>query len=205
MTVVDIGANIGYYTVIAAGKVGATGHVYAFEPEKENFNFLQKSVIDNKFGQVSACQMGISDKTGAEQLFLSTSNKGDHRMYSVEGRSGVVIQVTTLDDFCKQQSIEKIDVIKMDIQGAEGLALDGMKETLRNNKHIKMFTEFWPEGLRTTGHDPLIFLRTLQEYGFVIFEIKENEQMLVKQEDLAQLVARHTGRKYANLLCEKYG
>lgn len=205
MKVVDIGANIGYYTVIAAQRVGSDGVVYAFEPEPENFSFLEQSIQINNFKHVECFRVGISNRKGQEKLFLSKDNKGDHRMYSngKDNQPSTAIEVTSLDVWHAERGLGKIDVIKMDIQGAEGLALDGMRNILQNTQPLVLFTEFWPQGLRDTGFDPRTILENFERYGFSIFEINEDKRSLIKVLDFDRLLREHKGRKYTNLLCEK--
>jgi len=104
--------------------------VIAFEPDPENFAYLEKTVALNKLTNVTCYQLAIADSVGAGQLFLSPeNNKGDQRIYaSPEKRESIGIQLTTLDAFIKEHNVPKVDFIKMDIQGAEGLALAGMKK-----------------------------------------------------------------------------
>jgi len=205
MTVIDIGANIGYYTAIAARAVGPTGRVIAFEPDPENFAYLEKTVTINKLTNVMCCQLAIADSVGAGQLFLSPeNNKGDQRIYaSPEKRESIGIRLITLDAFIKEHTIPKVDFIKMDIQGAEGLAIAGMKKTIGDNPHLMMFTEFWPTGIERTGQSPSAFLNTLTELGMRIFNIHRRNGELIPITDTESFTHTFTGREFANLYCEK--
>ena len=204
MTVIDIGANVGYYTLIACSHVGDAGRVIAFEPDPENFSFLEQTVSANSFTNVSLECLGISDQTGAAELFLSSDNKGDHRIYRFSPRQeAVTISLVTLDSYIKAHAVQSIDLIKMDIQGAEGKALQGMQETLKAQKTLTLITEFWPQGLKIAGSDPLWFLGLLRELGFSISEIREDTGQLQIVSDFSHLIGSLPGRKYTNLLCIK--
>lgn len=204
MVIIDIGAHIGYYTVIAARIVGDGGQVIAFEPDTENFSFLEHTIKTNGFTNVSIHRMGISNKSGDTTLFVSPRNSGDHRIYQFsESRERIVIPLTTIDAFVKNHRLERIDFIKMDIQGAEGKALDGMQNTLKTQNSITLITEFWPQGIRAAGNDPLHFLQTLQSIGFSIIQIQKNISRPVVGTDLQNLIDALPGRKYTNLLCIK--
>jgi len=118
--VLDIGANIGYYTLIYAKLVGEEGKVFAFEPDPDNFALLKKNVEINGYRNVILAQKAVSNKTGKIRLYLSEVNKGDHRIYdSHDGRKSIEIETIRLDDYFKNYNV-RIDFIKMDVQGAEG-------------------------------------------------------------------------------------
>jgi len=204
MIVIDIGANVGYYTVIFAKLVGLYGRVISFEPEPENFYFLKKTIELNKFNNIELYDFAISNKIGKGKLFLCENNKGDHRIYNPDNtRKSIDISITTLDSFLEEKKINNVDLIKMDIQGAEGLALNGMKNTLTQNKKISLMIEFWPQGLLKSGTEPISLLNELKRFGFKIFDIGEDPKKLSLVSDFEFLIKKHSGRKYANLYCEK--
>jgi len=206
LVVIDIGANVGFYTVILARLVGPKGQVISFEPEPENFSFLEKTIKINDFKNVLAYQLAVTDKSGTGKLFLSADNKGDHRLYdpgNFKSQSRIDIPLTTLDDFLTEKDFNRVDLVKMDIQGAEGLVLKGMKNTLRKNKNIKLFLEFWPLGLLKSGANPRLLLKELEELGFKIFKIRENSIGADSVSDYSLLINKCSGEKYANLFCER--
>jgi len=118
--VLDIGAHIGYYTLIFAKLVGEEGKVFAFEPDPTNFSLLKKNVEINGYKNVELVQKAVSNKNGKIKLYLSEENSGDHRIYnSHDGRKFIEVEAIRLDDYFKNYN-GAIDFIKMDIQGAEG-------------------------------------------------------------------------------------
>ncbi|HTC19371.1 MAG TPA: FkbM family methyltransferase [bacterium] len=203
-TVLDIGANIGYYTLMAARRVGPQGKVYAFEPDPANFRLLEKNVKANGYGNVILVNKAVADKNGKIRLYLNPSNRGDHRVYdSKDGRSSIEIEKIALDRFFKPLD-KKIHFIKMDIQGAEALALEGMKGLVRANKGLKLITEFSPASLEMAGSRPQSYLKSLQTLGFRFFEISEKKKS-VQPVKPAQVLKRSWGgsEDYTNLLCVK--
>jgi FkbM family methyltransferase len=203
-SVVDIGANIGYYTLQFARKVGSRGHVYAFEPDPQNFVLLKKNIEVNGYKNVTPVQMAVSDVSGVTRLYLSTENKGDHRIFeSDESRSSVEIQSTLLDDYFRG-SENKIDLIKMDVQGAEYRALMGMQGVLSRNPGIVLVTEFWPYGLIQSNADPKAYLDLLLSHGFELLEIREDGDVTKKVEP-AELLLRLKDKigDSTNLLCSR--
>lgn len=174
MTVLDIGAHIGYFTLIAAKLVGEKGKVFAFEPEPTNLSFLLKNIEVNGYKNIIPVPKAVSDETGKTLLFLSPDNTGDHRIYSCyDDREFIEVETTALDEFFKGFE-DKIDFIKMDIQGAEMKALRGMTEVMRRNKSLKMVVEFWPFGLKRCGSSPEEFLNEIRRNNFQIHLIKED-------------------------------
>src|SRR3990167_1916537 len=100
--VLDIGANIGYYTLIFAKLVGENGKVFAFEPDPTNFDLLKQNVENNGYKNVVLDRKSVSDKNGRLKLFLSEDNLADHRIYdSKDGRRFVEIESVKLDDYFK--------------------------------------------------------------------------------------------------------
>ncbi len=204
-TFVDVGANIGYYTLLAARAVGPKGRVYAFEPDPANFKLLEKNTAANGYHRnVVMVSKALSNKGGSARLYLNPVNRGDHRIYNPrDGRESVAIETLALDEYLKKWGPE-VHFIKMDIQGAEAAALDGMKGLIRKNKGLKLVTEFSPGALKAFGSDPRKYLRDLQALGFRLLEISEKEKT-VKPVAAAQLLKRKWGGSgdYTNLFCVK--
>ena len=168
--VIDIGANIGYYTLLFSKLVGENGKVYAFEPDFENFSYLSRNVEINACSNVVLVNKAVSNQTGKAKLYRSTVNPGDHCIYNLGDRESVEIEIIRLDDYFNSHS-EKIDFIKLDIQGAEGKALHGMLSILSRNINMKIITEFWPERIKVSGAEPSSFLRLLEGHGFEMYEL----------------------------------
>ncbi len=204
MIVVDLGANVGLYTALAASIVGSSGKVYAFEPDAENFGYLEKTVARNGFTNVTCLRSAVSDHNGTGNLFHSDENLGDHRIYdSRDGRASNTIALTTLDYFAETKKISKIDFIKMDIQGAEGWAMKGMEQVIAKSPHMQIFAEFWPLGISRTGESPTAFLATLKRHGFSIFEINRTSCSLLPVTHIESFSNKFQGREFANLYCIK--
>jgi FkbM family methyltransferase len=204
--VLDIGANSGFFTLHFARLVGPEGHVFAFEPDPGNFHLLQQNVQENGYGNVTLIPKAVSNSNGRSRLFLCDSNVGDHRIYRSAGedRASVEIETIRIDDFLAG-SERPVDFIKMDIQGAEMLALEGMENTLRTSPSQKMLIEFWPWGLVKCGTDPKDLLAFLRSCGFRISELDEERGKVVPLEDDRELLAKYPPDRaeHTNLLCVK--
>jgi len=147
--VVDVGANIGIYSQFLSRCVGATGLVHSFEPSPDNFRRLSAATRD--LSNVRLTQAAIGERSGQSELYVSDKLNVDHRAYKADGdsRRAVPTQMVALDDYFKPD--ERVDLIKMDIQGYELHALRGAQRVLQENPDIDLLLEFWPAGLAQAG------------------------------------------------------
>jgi len=174
--VVDVGANIGYYSVLFGHAVGAAGRVVGIEPDPENARLARENVRLNGLSKtVSILQAAAGPKQGDLVLYARSgiSNRGDHRTWSDGSGENhpVRVRMVAVDDCVR--GWPSVQTIKMDIQGYEGHALEGMRATLQHNGDITLVTEFWPSSMRRAGSEPHTFLRRLHELGFTGWRIDE--------------------------------
>jgi FkbM family methyltransferase len=203
---VDLGANIGYYTVLAALACGPRGTVHAFEPEPGNFRLLRENVALNGLANVTAVEAAVSSASGSVDLFLSHDNQGDHRIYDNESRaSRVRVRQVSLDDWFRGRD-SRVDVVKMDTQGSEGRIIDGMEGLIdANRERMRMVVEFWPYGLEGSGDSAAGLVERLARFDFAVSKVDESlpgpvptswEALLVEAQGIYHPSTRH----YTNLL-----
>ena len=189
----DIGAHIGYYTSLML-TTGA--RVVAFEPNPLNYVFLKL----NCGGRAGLFTTALSDHYGETELYLSPVNSGDDTLYPFDDLDRVKVKV-----HCAK--LDTIDLlgeptfIKMDIQGGEYKALQGMTGILDRGKVKHMAIEFFPEALRAAGSSPVEMIAFLWMYDFVIYEIKEGHGRLERVEYLDIVNRVDLQRGYINLWC----
>lgn len=164
MVVVDIGANVGIYTLHAL-KAGA--EVYAFEPTPETFNILRHNVALNGFEyspKVHLYNSAVSDREEITEFAVVSNSCGHNSMFR-ENKDDKIIRVPTvrLDDTLDGI---KIDCFKVDVEGAEMLVLNGMESLLKNNASVVGFVEFAPGNLRRSGIEPRDLYDRLNQMGF---------------------------------------
>ena len=202
MTFVDIGAHIGYYCLLSSRKLGPARKVFAFEPDPRNYALLTANISANNCTNVVPVQKAVADYTGKGRLFLATSSV-PHSLYkdnSIPISSTIEIDVVSLDDYFSQLGWPSVDVIKMDIEGAEIPALKGMKELSSRNPSLKLILEFKPRRILAAGYTVEEFFRVLTELGFTsIQDINTGEWVLSLQEG-KQL---NIPSKSTNLFCFK--
>jgi FkbM family methyltransferase len=166
--VLDIGANIGYYTLLAASRVGPTGKIISFEPSADNCTLLQMSVQENGFGNVVLHTKAVADINGVvgyEGGRFDDSNGGINRDNPTA--CSTQVHAVALDTFLGSEP--RIDLIKMDIEGAEGFALKGMAKLLEHH-HPVLFTEFSPNALQgVSGISPEDYLKELRRLGYELY------------------------------------
>lgn len=200
-TVVDIGAHIGLYTLQAARAVGPTGRVLAFEPSADNYQLLERNVQANGYTNVTTRRLAVADRSGHLQLALSAANTGDHSLLSAAtaGRDTETVQVSTLDD---EVDGGPVDVVKMDVQGAEPAVLAGAQRTLAAGD-VVLFTELSPGHLTDWG-GTAAYVASLVDAGFDLFEIVEADEQVIRRapSHFAGLTAASTA-DFVNLVCVK--
>jgi len=189
--VLDLGANIGYWTCLLAELVGENGHVYAFEPEPHNFELLKKNVEINNYKNVTLEQKAISNKTGKTNLFISDV-KTDHRLYDWSGnQDSIEVDVTRLDDYIGNDI--SIDYVKSNLQGADFAAVQGMSRLLKKSRNLKMIVEYHPDTLEEFGYSSKEFINSLVNEGFKLYDVGENKMNFINKEKIFKKYALGTG------------
>jgi FkbM family methyltransferase len=199
MNMIDAGANIGYFTLLAARTVGATGHVYAFEPTPATVELLRKNIAVNNYAdRVTVTPKALTDKEAQVRIYLDELASGVSSIFPGK-REGDFVDVAgvSLDDFFAELDWPTIHIIKMDIEGAEKMALGGMKELCRRNPELKLVVEL------NLSFDVEALFEALLGCGFSRFFLLEAGEVEVNiPEDIPHIVSTAQGI-LVNLLCEK--
>ena len=205
MVVVDIGAHVGYFTLIAARQVGPAGKVYAFEPDPDNYSTLLKNIEANAYDNVVADRKAISDNVGTSQLHLVATGSGRHSMYhhGLPERGSIEIETTTLDSTFDDLDWPNVDLIKIDVEGAEVSVLDGMTRLLEKPAKLNLIVEFMPSLLKNAGIAPRQFLDKLASLNSELYFIDESNGLIpIAARDGSSLVKRLlASEESGNILC----
>jgi FkbM family methyltransferase len=203
MRVVDVGANVGYYTVLASRLVGPTGTVLAFEPEPENHALLVRNLAANGCRNAHAFPVALAERAGVTQLHRDRTNLGNPSMVgaNVPDPAGAVeVETATLDDVLGGRGEGPIDFMKIDVQGAEGLVLAGAARTLRHDG-LTILMELWPRGLANAGTDPARLLGDLAQQGFTLRLVDGTDRRRSPDEVLRAAARSQDG--FVNLLLRR--
>lgn len=175
--VYDIGANIGYFTVMLASMVGPEGRVYAFEPDPRNIELLEANVKANNLLNVRILPFALSDKVGQTRLFRSGANFGNNSVVEMNVQDCVdeiAVTTTRIDDLVKNYQARPPNVIKMDVEGHEVKILLGGEEVIRESRP-SIVMELNPEFLHRGGSDTTEFLKSLVERDYrIVLETGEH-------------------------------
>lgn len=201
MTVIDVGAHIGIYTLLASSLVGPSGKVISFEPNPTVFRLLRDNVERTAFRScVTLHACAVSDQQCERTPFAVFPDSGrDSSLYpDDDGTNRKMIDVPTvmLDEQIPEG--QRVDVVKIDAEGAEPAALRGMRRLLDQNPDILIFMEFAPVHLQRAGTSPESLLQEIQSKGFHIYAIHDFECTL-HEIAAAELLQRHS----ANLLLSR--
>lgn len=199
MTVVDIGAHIGYYTSLFAELAGPQGRIYAFEADPDNFMLLQKNTSRHK--NVIRVPQAVSNHNGINKFYKIKNSTGCHSVIPSDNADEISVPAVCLDDYVDQKNL-KIDAIKIDIEGGEPLAFMGMRKLFSETDNLLLVMEFSPKALKSANINPLEFLQKIKNYGFNVLQIFANgETKILPLENIENLDWYRTG--YANLLLKK--
>ncbi|MEA3359125.1 MAG: FkbM family methyltransferase [Thermodesulfobacteriota bacterium] len=141
---IDIGAHVGKYAIRLANRLGDKGEVIAIEPEENNFKILEKNAKHNKLENIHLLNVACFNKDGEIPLYVSGNYTTLHSIYRNEGQKKVVAKALKLDTIVSQLNIKKVDLIKIDVEGAEIDVIKGSREILRKY-HPRIIFEAWDE------------------------------------------------------------
>lgn len=178
MVVVDGGAHIGLYTLLASDRVGEAGRVYAFEPDSYNASALRCNVLLGRLANVAVVQKALSDTSGTILFHESRGTVGSSVFPRPVGRSDCVwVRSTTLDE--ELVAVPPALLVKLDVEGCEPQALAGMRRVLERAARSVLIVEVNPGALRRAGRSPTALWEVLTSMGFRLSFIDEGAQRLV--------------------------
>ena len=162
MQVLDIGANLGIYTLHA---LAAGCHVYSYEPTPRIYKILLDNIGINGFeptGRAHVYNLAVSDIEGEVEFAIFDINEHQNNSIFKKNMNDKTIKVKTVSLDKHLNSVTRIDVVKIDVEGAEPLVLKGMRKIIANNPDIKIIMEFAPSNLKRGGVEPANFIKTIR-------------------------------------------
>lgn len=203
--VVDIGANIGFHTILFANKVGPQGKVYAFEPDPVSYEILLKNINANNFKNVIAKPFAISDKKAKLILYKSENNYGDNRVYDSDlPTTKIKVQADSLDNLFSTiiKEGERVSLLKIDTQGFEPFVIQGAKKLIKKYKPI-LFFEYWPYGYHSSKSNGTEMLNYLKKIYKDLYLIDDNNEEIKKVniKFINKYCEQLNGYLHGNLFC----
>ncbi len=169
-TFIDVGGNKGDFSLLAAKITGNKGTVLTFEPEPENCHWFEKSARLNHYDSIRLFELALSDTEGKAQLYLGEKS-GWHSLVSAQGttsNSTIEVDKRTLDAILDENEVNQVDMIKIDVEGAEKEVLAGAEQTLKNNPDLILLLDLHPH----MGVDVPAICDYLSNIGFGIYSMK---------------------------------
>lgn len=166
MVVVDIGSHVGTHAIEFARMVGLSGQVYAFEPCPYTYSLLTRNIQINGYANITVSKFAISDQSARARLYLALSSEG-HSLV-VKSSNYMEIDTITLDEFFADKN-HYVDFIRMNIEGGEPKALDGMQKIIAKNSQLTIVSEYNPHDLYEAGCPPEQFFKKIRGLGFRIY------------------------------------
>ncbi|HET6206137.1 MAG TPA: FkbM family methyltransferase [Terracidiphilus sp.] len=198
MRVLDIGANQGIYSLLLSKLVGSAGHLHCFEPDPLLFASLSNNCMRSGATNIRLHNIGLGSTAGALTLYRSRLNSGDNRLAAgdrAEWFEPVEVKVSPLSQVLPED--ERVDFIKLDVQGWEYQVFQGMRDLLRRNPRVRIYFEFWPFGLTNAGCAPKELLGYVSSEGFSLHHAENGQLKPVT--DFDAFVRTLPGQKYTDL------
>jgi FkbM family methyltransferase len=208
--VVDVGANIGYYSLLLASRIGEKGRLYAIEPDPTNRAILELNIKANNIRNIIVLDCAITAEVGNVDLYLSEKNFGDHRLCldknETQARSKISVRAETLDHlFSDVYKEDKINLIKIDTQGHEPFVVIGATKIIQTHKPALLF-EYWPYGYlssKANAEEMIQFLRG--QYQDIIFIDREDRRFFIANDTfIGQYCKKIDGTMHSDLMCSPY-
>jgi len=184
---VDAGANIGYFSILAAARVGESGAVFAFEPDPANAALLRDSARRNALDSVvTVVEAALAREAGSARLFLSEDNLGDHQLFAgSEQRDSVLVNKVNGADYLSPL-VRDIAMVKVDTQGFEYEVLAGMMPLLRSQERApRLLVELTPYSLAEAGASGRALVELLATLGEPLWIVDHLEHRLVASDAAA--------------------
>lgn len=201
MAVLDIGANIGLYALLFARLAGPEGRVCGFEPDPVLFQAAADAARLNGCAQLELFPVGLGVKAETRRLRRSFFNSGDNRVLPGAGDDPQAAEIALARGDDLLAGAGPIDFIKIDVQGWELQALQGLRATIERSARLQIYLEFWPQGLRDAGSSPEALLDFLHAHGFTLFRRHAGRWTTVTS--LAEISAPDRGQGFLNLWARK--
>lgn len=198
---IDVGANLGLLTIIAAKKVGASGHVYAFEPSERERGYLQRNLALNQLNNVTILPYAVGDAPGVARLAVSQDGGSNSLKQNANPEQQIQswqeVEIVTLDHIAAQHNLRKVALIKIDVEGGDINVLKGASQLLSTPKPPIIMAEFCDATAAGFGSSGRLLFDQFVQLGYQLHE------MPTKHNQPLQPAQRQEVYQYANLVAVK--
>ena len=181
-TILDIGANVGLFSILASGKIGAEGKIFAFEPTKKTFNILEENLKLNNCSNVFPVETALSNFKGkvsfeVPEVVTTKYNYGDsyQSMSADFNNKSNLVECIKLDEFIGDREIHHVDLIKIDIEGAEKLCFEGAERLFSKDKKPIIIMESDDSLCDRFGYTTFDTLQFLSKFGYSFKQYEHNQ------------------------------
>lgn len=185
----DVGANVGFYSLLAAQLVGMRGQVHAFEPIAENVATLRAAIASNRITQITVQHVAVGQYAGTMRLFIGTPETSPEWQRDLQSWASQVpskrrplpiyVPQISLDDYVHHHQLDRVDFIKLDIEGSEIDALRGAQHLLWRADAPDLICEISPYLLAQQNLDPRHLTKYLATFGYTLFHILPDRQRVI--------------------------
>lgn len=203
MRIADVGANQGLYALLMADLTGPDGEILCFEPQPELNAVLRLNIGNNNAGNIRIFDQAVGAEPGTSVLQESCFNSGDNRVGEWGGGRTFEIEVAPLDTILAEN--RRLEFMKIDVQGYELPAFQGMAEVMAASPELVIYLEYWPSALKAQSGSATAILELLEERGFLLSEFVDGEPLALRpgaagHEDLQRKIK---GAQFVNLLATR--
>jgi FkbM family methyltransferase len=179
MFAVDVGANVGLYSVLFGRVVGRSGHVWSFEPFSPTARYLRENVELNALDNVTVIEKALADKEGVLDFHVfpegcdvyNSLGAVDRPAEEIQAIRTIRVPVTTLDIYADEAGIQKVDLLKIDVEGAEECVLRGAARLINRSPDVQILAETYEPSAKQCGCSSKRLIEMLAGWGFALFEI----------------------------------
>src|SRR3989344_6026676 len=203
--VLDLGAELGYFSLLFSRLAGRGGQVFSFEADPFCIEKLRNNISRNGYTNITVVDKAVGAESGKTRFFVAKDKGTSSIFYPNElGGEWADVESITVDDFLDSRHIKIIDFFKMDVEGAESGVFEGMRHTIAvarlDHRKLCGVVELSPRLLRAAGVSPEIFLENLKNYGFELFFINSSGGIAELSE--AELIQMAIKEKHINIFCD---